>query len=450
MDWTRIPRSLIYEERKRLEDLNVETEGTLEETFFKKLIKRPLIMRLDDPYESVINVFNNARYLCTLILLEKHPYLFRHVYYKLGVKDHEGETLWEYHLYPATMALVCNYLCNNLGYIDKDDIVKHYLDHLQEWGKVSPEGQDDFYTLLLLEGNPFLNPLGKNSFAPRIITHNALKQAFYSGKQTWRNFTHDYDMNTINDIFSCLGKTNEEKEDMRQSLRLDVDTFCDQERKPRVLAQIDALSFSSAQEIANTGMEARYSRLLFEKQLLSKELEELKVKLKEAEVEKQHAKDMLPSSDYHDHMREELETVKSELEALKNTQKLFEKSDFESQEFIIFFSNLLGVDLSPESINQSALAYFLQEMSGRKGISQSTISRLNKKEKDKKFSTKDKKDASHLLQLLMNIPRDVKNKRPEVIYKLIEGIFTVYDMSGTDLRDLTPEKKDQFRYLFKK
>jgi hypothetical protein len=158
---------------------------------------------------------------------------------------------------------------------------------------------------------------------------------------------------------------------------------------------------------------------------------------------------MLPSSEYHDSLRNELSSAKEDLESLQNTLKLFDEQELSSNEFIILFSNLLGIDLSPESINQSAFAKFLQELSGKKGISQSTISRIKDKEKNKKFTPKMKSDAVHLVKLLMEIPRNVANKKAEVLYKLIEDIVRVYDLKwAEDFKDMSAEKKDQFKAIF--
>jgi hypothetical protein len=158
---------------------------------------------------------------------------------------------------------------------------------------------------------------------------------------------------------------------------------------------------------------------------------------------------MLPSSEYHDSLRNELSSAKEDLESLQNTLKLFNEQELSSNEFIILFSNLFGVDLSPDSINQSAFAKFLQELSGKPGISQSTISRIKDKEKNKKITPKMKSDAVHLVKLLMEIPRNVANKKTEVLYKLIEDIVRVYDLKwAKDFKDMSAEKKDQFKAIF--
>ena len=209
------------------------------------------------------------------------------------------------------------------------------------------------------------------------------------------------------------------------------------------------MDFSSEEHAVEQGMEARYSRALLEISILENKVHQLNKEISQLKLNAQTAEDMLPSSEYHENLRNELNSAQEDLNSLKNTLKLFNEQELSSNEFIILFSNLFGIDLSPESINQSAFAKFLQELSGKKGISQSTISRLKDKEKNRKFTPKMKSDAVHLVKLLMEIPRNVANKKAEVLYKLIEDIVKVYDLKwATDFKDMSAEKKDQFREFF--
>ena len=90
-----------------------------------------------------------------------------------------------------------------------------------------------------------------------------------------------------------------------------------------------------------------------------------------------------------------------------------------------------------------------KEIADELSISQSTISRIKDKEKNKKFTPKMKSDAVHLVKLLMEIPRNVANKKAEVLYKLIEDIVRVYDLKwAEDFKDMSAEKKDQFKAIF--
>jgi hypothetical protein len=209
------------------------------------------------------------------------------------------------------------------------------------------------------------------------------------------------------------------------------------------------MDFSSEEHAVEQGMEARYSRALLEISIQEKKVHQLNKEMSQLKLKAQNAEDMLPSSEYHENLRNELNSAHEDLNSLQNTLKLFNEQELSSNEFIILFSNLFGMDLSPESINQSAFAKFLQGLSGQKGISQSTISRIKDMEINKKFTPKMKKDAVHLVKLLMEIPRNVTNKKAEVLYKLIEDIVRVYDLKwSSDFKDMSADKKDQFKAIF--
>ena len=458
MDYTEFPRELIYKEKASLKDFGVSNEMTIEHRFYEGLLKRPSIKGCFKKRETILRIFNNAYYLCTLILMDEDPRLSIDSYREIA-ENTERTIDWVNHFAPMTMALVylelkgCRQECAcELRIFDEfllDDIYEYYRD----WDtKGATEGKADFYELAGNSEQQYQKlPSDLPSFPPRTITIKSLGEAFDNDgyRHSLRYFTYDYDMERIAEIFRYLGRTKEEKEALRDELKLDIECFCDEGRKHRFLAQLDGMDFSSEEHAVEQGMEARYSRALLEISILENKVHQLNKEISQLKLNAQTAEDMLPSSEYHENLRNELNSAQEDLNSLKNTLKLFNEQELSSNEFIILFSNLFGIDLSPESINQSAFAKFLQELSGKKGISQSTISRLKDKEKNRKFTPKMKSDAVHLVKLLMEIPRNVANKKNEVLYKLIEDIVKVYDLKwATDFKDMSAEKKDQFREFF--
>ena len=458
MDYTEFPRELIYKEKASLkDDFGVSNEMTIEHRFYEGLLKRPSIKECFKKRETILRIFNNAYYLCTLILMDEDPRLTIDKYREIA-ENSERTIDWVNHFAPMTMALVylelkgCRQECACEARIfDEflDDIYEHYRD----WDtNGAPGGKADFYELAGNGEQQYQKlPSDFPSFPPRTITIKSLREAFDNDgySRSLKYFTDDYDMERIAEIFRYLGRTKEEKEALRDALKWDIECFCDDGRKPRFLAQLDGMDFSSEEHAIEQGMEARYSRALFEIGIQEKKIHKLNKEISLLKQKAQTAEDMLPSSAYHDNLRNELNSTQEDLISLQNSLKLFDEQELSSNEFIILFSNLFGIDLSPESINQSAFAKFLQELSGKKGISQSTISRIKDKEKNKKFTPKMKSDAVHLVKLLMEIPRNVANKKAEVLYKLIEDIVRVYDLKwAEDFKDMSAEKKDQFKAIF--
>ena len=73
MDYIKIPRSLIYKEREDLKDFGVQTPNTINNLLFINL-KQQALMGVPGAREIALRCFNNAYYVCTLILLEANDF----------------------------------------------------------------------------------------------------------------------------------------------------------------------------------------------------------------------------------------------------------------------------------------------------------------------------------------------------------------------------------------
>ena len=69
MDYLKIPRLLIYKDRNDLKDFGVQTPDTMNYLLFMRL-KQQALMGVPGAREVALRCFNNAYYICTLILLE--------------------------------------------------------------------------------------------------------------------------------------------------------------------------------------------------------------------------------------------------------------------------------------------------------------------------------------------------------------------------------------------
>ena len=266
MDYTEFPRELIYKEKTSLKDIGVSNEMTIEHRFYEGLLKRPSIKGCFKKRETILRIFNNAYYLCTLILMDEDPRLNRD-FYREKADNSERTRDWVNHFAPMTMALVylelkgCRQECAcELRIFDEfllDDIYEHYRD----WDtKGATEGKADFYELAGNGEQQYQKlPSDLPSFPPRTITIKSLGEAFDNDgyRHSLRYFTYDYDMERIAEIFRHLGRTKEEKEALRDALKWDIECFCDEERKHRILAQLDGMDFSLEEHAIEQGMEAR-------------------------------------------------------------------------------------------------------------------------------------------------------------------------------------------------
>lgn len=155
MDYTIVFRQLIYKDREDIDDFPVdETDNTdfltMESVFMEKLEARRFIKDSFNASELILMIFNNARYITTLIYSENHPQHYLHKYLKIAENDSRDIIMCN-HAMPATMALVVNYLLHYLGEsFFGSKIVKAIIENFNDWDtKGASEGKQDFYDLLI-------------------------------------------------------------------------------------------------------------------------------------------------------------------------------------------------------------------------------------------------------------------------------------------------------------
>ena len=71
MDYTKIPRPLIYKNRENLNDFGVQTPGSLNQRLFSHLKK--ILKGMEGALDLYLRCFNDAYYVCTLILKDEFP-----------------------------------------------------------------------------------------------------------------------------------------------------------------------------------------------------------------------------------------------------------------------------------------------------------------------------------------------------------------------------------------
>lgn len=450
MDYTEIPRELIYKEKASLKDFGVSNEMTIEHRFYEGLLKRPSIKGCFKKRETILRIFNNAYYLCTLILMDEDPRLSIDSYREIA-ENTERTIDWVNHFAPMTMALVylelkgCRQECAcELRIFDEfllDDIYEHYRD----WDtKGATEGKADFYELAGNGEQQYQKlPSDLPSFPPRTITIKSLGEAFDNDgyRHSLRYFTYDYDMERIAEIFRHLGRTKEEKEALRDALKWDIESFCDEGRKPRFLAQLDGMDFSSEEHAVEQGMEARYSRALLEISIQEKKVHELNKEISLLKQKAQNTEDMLPSSESHNALEplnaelaasndrvSELESENEELRAFKQEiEELIEMTPDERlgiDERAIYFSTSLGLDFDPKRTNQKQLSIMISKLSGDAPDSiRGRISKMHKMEENQQFSDEILQAARNVIGYLEKVPRGNQTQK---VKEMIENIDLVF------------------------
>lgn len=174
MDYTKIPRDFIYKDRKDLDDFPVRMQCgfmSMEGKYLDALEQRPFIKESYEAPELILGVFNNARYITTLICLENHPNHYLRKYLRIAGSDNRNIAIAN-HAMPATMALVKNYLCHYMPQRYRHSIIVEEITNnfnTDDWKEATLGGQDDFYKLVIEDSSNRPGWTVDTRFEPRDI-----------------------------------------------------------------------------------------------------------------------------------------------------------------------------------------------------------------------------------------------------------------------------------------
>lgn len=165
MEYTNLPRPLIYKHRDNLKDFGVHIPGTMNNLLFFNL--KEIFMATDKAKELILRCFNNAYYICTIIPFVDFPETEVAEYEKLLLK---GDSYDIEEVCAVSMAMVCKLLpaCDARWKQGNNDLIKniHYRFTHYRWIHSGP--CNSFLRMFANENtNRFI--LSNNEFAPRDI-----------------------------------------------------------------------------------------------------------------------------------------------------------------------------------------------------------------------------------------------------------------------------------------
>ena len=163
MDYTKIPRRLIYKERTSLNDFGVDISGSINHYLFSQM-RRMTLLRCGDAKDIALKCFNNAYYICTLIQFEEFPDLCMDKYEKLLLPE---MIPFPKDVYQASMALVCILLKSyDDRYKQKDDPVIESIYHWTSSNKWAGSLYHKSFTDIIETCNPEGYILEQDAFTP--------------------------------------------------------------------------------------------------------------------------------------------------------------------------------------------------------------------------------------------------------------------------------------------
>lgn len=109
----KVNRAMLYKEKESI-SFFLGDGDTIERDFIDRLRKRPFMLELVDKSVTILRIFNNANYICTLVYEGDYPLLEINVYESIAIDDHD-DPIWINYLAPATKSLVVKWLSSEEG-----------------------------------------------------------------------------------------------------------------------------------------------------------------------------------------------------------------------------------------------------------------------------------------------------------------------------------------------
>lgn len=170
MDYTKVPRELIYKERNDLKEFGVQIPETMNYVLFL-LLKQQALMGAPGAREIALRCYNNAYYVCTLILLEANDFPeLRISDYVDTILEIEKDNTNVDETCLASMAMACLLLArfDSNKYGKDSEVWKAIYYRCTHCQWYNSSATDIFHAMMMLNYN-LSSPLSLTEFAPRDI-----------------------------------------------------------------------------------------------------------------------------------------------------------------------------------------------------------------------------------------------------------------------------------------
>ena len=217
-------RPLIYKDRESIECFNIDDEKALDAAMLELIEKSPII-ELDGANGYILEIFNNAYYIVTLIRMEKHPMQFFRKY--ITIAEHTGSAYYDvyekntyYDYFSAfTMAMACNYLrLLDDNYLGEDNLfIKKVTEHFRKFFKPTSSREDAYCVFranLMSIDVLYSYNLDKKSFVRRKIDEQAVydtKAHFIRKYPTWSKMLINCGFKSYEQFIKGICRTEEEE-----------------------------------------------------------------------------------------------------------------------------------------------------------------------------------------------------------------------------------------------
>ena len=225
MDNTKVPRPLIYRERRSLEEFI--DNSSLNETLVDNMSN--LYYMRKHFKERALKCMNTAYYICTLMLREKHPEWSFDTYCDLAFCEDKDNNFYQ----AVTLSLVSVYingLCEDqrqkLKKLKKqlDDYMNSIL-HFTQLG--DPLLKDCYYAdiLKIIKSCLTSYSIDENEFAFRVIDKEAVRDVIAERHFNWITYLDFFRESRVREFVDYYGSTEDEKHCVVDILRQAANSF---------------------------------------------------------------------------------------------------------------------------------------------------------------------------------------------------------------------------------
>lgn len=427
MNYTTVPRSLIYRERRFLKEFGVYEEESITRPLAEAMLRMDFI-QFSDSENRALWCMNTAYYICTMILLETDPRWRLSEYKNIAVPKWEFRAL-DFQILTLSLAgLLLSRLEEPLPLLSwKGQTRNHLVSLMLDDGEFNPI----FKTLYerVKASQNIKGTIPNNTFAPRVIDKECIHDVMSDSAFNWVNFTKCWEERSIRDIVKCLGISEDEKHNVIDILRQSSNGFysagCN-DRPEQVDAMLDGIDQEIYQEynpevdqtMEDDGSEQERYQCFEEKETLKVCIPELVEEHKRLVGQLKSIKDRVS----------ELECENEKLKAFKDEQEeligMTPEERLGIDERAIYFSTSMGLDFDPKRTNQKQLSIMISKLSGdAPGSIRGRISKMHTMEVEKQFSDEILQAARNVIGYLEKVPRGYQTQR---VKEMIENIDLVF------------------------
>ena len=263
MDFTTIPRSLLYKEKKTLKDFGIYDRNQLNTQLYV-LLKYELKATVGNSDYTILlkTLFNEAYYLCTIILMDEDAIMHFREYVDAILVEHTLPEVYKERFRRIVCAICYVYLEDIANRLDDIFTIRRHLRTCS------------YEYMPIIDETAAIKRPSESEFQPVELTKELLS------KIDWRKVTDKYDVHKIECLLRSLGRNSFEKKRLAFSIYSSIFESGDTNKLP---ARLEPLLFSVYEQYGGNRKELLAVK---EKKMLKENKEDLASRIKQLEQEK--------------------------------------------------------------------------------------------------------------------------------------------------------------------